>query len=174
MMNITFQIFHLLDLYQICVKARYIPGKYNGHADHLSRYRLPPEWNLLPVCTEKIFRKFGVPSMQLPIMCLWTKTTTKPCSTMPFHINGTTAWHISSTFSDPQSINSPQLGTGDVLVSSPTLEPRLLEIRSQVQSAGRTIHNSESGASLERHGLPPHKIQDMTLGVWKCGGGRMT
>ncbi|CAB3235043.1 unnamed protein product [Arctia plantaginis] len=65
LMKITYQILDLLDQHQIYVSMHYIPGKYNNHADHLSRLKQLPEWNLLPACVDKVFAKWGTPMIDL-------------------------------------------------------------------------------------------------------------
>lgn len=55
LLNLTHQILQILDNYQNHFKIHHIPGKFNNHADCLSRHLRSPEWHLIPSCTEMIF-----------------------------------------------------------------------------------------------------------------------
>lgn len=57
LLDITYKVFQILEDYQIHMNVLYIPGIYNAHADHLSRFRMTPEWQLSAKCTNKIFLK---------------------------------------------------------------------------------------------------------------------
>lgn len=46
MLNIAFKIFELAQRFNIQLTARYLPGRYNGIADSLSRFNQLPEWHL--------------------------------------------------------------------------------------------------------------------------------
>ncbi|XP_044578554.1 uncharacterized protein LOC123261119 [Cotesia glomerata] len=63
--SLTYQLLTLVDELQIVLSAYYLPGRYNGTADRLSRKRALPEWHLLPEATEEIFRQWGTPEIDL-------------------------------------------------------------------------------------------------------------
>lgn len=65
MLNLTFQMLELVDKLRITLTAAYLPGRYNGIADRLSRGRDLPEWHLLPEATHHIFKRWGVPDIDL-------------------------------------------------------------------------------------------------------------
>ena len=51
---------------QIHISARYIPGIFNKHADHMSRrLRLTAEWKLNPILFQRIVAVYGMPQIDL-------------------------------------------------------------------------------------------------------------
>ncbi|CAK1541002.1 unnamed protein product [Leptosia nina] len=57
LLKFTKQIYQILYSHKIYLRIHRIPGKYKSHADHLSRHRTPPEWHLVPQCTNKKKKK---------------------------------------------------------------------------------------------------------------------
>lgn len=64
LLNFTFQLLRLVDSLQIELSAAYLPGRYNGIADRLSRKKTLPKWHL-PKATNQIFKRWGVPDIDL-------------------------------------------------------------------------------------------------------------
>ena len=51
---------------QIYISARYIPGIFNKHADHMSRrLKLTAEWKLNPIVFQRIVAVYGMPQIGL-------------------------------------------------------------------------------------------------------------
>ncbi|XP_044577064.1 uncharacterized protein LOC123260149 [Cotesia glomerata] len=63
--ELTYDLLHLVDQLEILLSAHYLPGKYNGIVDRLSRGGILPEWHLRPEATQEVFRKWGVPEIDL-------------------------------------------------------------------------------------------------------------
>lgn len=65
LLNIAEEILNLAHRYQIQIIPKYLPGRYNGLADSLSRLKSHQEWHLSPHLQSIIFRKMGTPEIDL-------------------------------------------------------------------------------------------------------------
>jgi hypothetical protein len=65
LLQMTFLILQWVDRHNIKLQMNYLPGRYNGLADHLSRGKLLPEWHLSAKVTENIFVKWGRSTVDL-------------------------------------------------------------------------------------------------------------
>lgn len=65
LLNLMFQLLRLVDSLQIELSAAYLPGRYNGIANRLSRKKTLPEWHLFPEATNQIFKRWGMPDIDL-------------------------------------------------------------------------------------------------------------
>lgn len=65
LLDLTFKVLQLTNSLKITLSAAYLPGRYNGIADRLSRKKDPPEWHLLPQAIKKIFNHWGIPEIDL-------------------------------------------------------------------------------------------------------------
>lgn len=65
LLDLTYQVLTIVDSMNITLSAAYIPGRYNGIADRLSRKKSLPEWHLLSEARHQIFRQWGVPEIDL-------------------------------------------------------------------------------------------------------------
>ena len=55
-----------VELRQIHISTRYIPGIFNKHADHMSRkLRLTAQWKLNPILFQRIVAVYGLPQIEL-------------------------------------------------------------------------------------------------------------
>ncbi|XP_057329940.1 uncharacterized protein LOC130670540 [Microplitis mediator] len=63
--NLTHKLLTLIDELQVSLSAYYLPGRYSGTADQLSRKKALPEWHLLPEATEEVFKRWGTPEIDL-------------------------------------------------------------------------------------------------------------
>ncbi|CAG9133383.1 unnamed protein product, partial [Plutella xylostella] len=148
LLSYTNQIFQILDFNQINLTAYHLPGKYNAHADHLSRHRRPPEWHLLPQCTEMLFKKLGMPLVDL----FASETAHVLENYVSLDLNDHRALYhnafsrtctspgvdISTTISDPQGTSSPEPSHWRVPDSLSSLGTRLLESGLEGQSISGT------------------------------------
>ncbi|XP_058810379.1 uncharacterized protein LOC131675418 [Phymastichus coffea] len=65
LLDLTFHVLQLDDSMNVTLTAAYLPGRYNGIADRLSRKKPIPEWHLLIETRNKIFKKWGTPEIDL-------------------------------------------------------------------------------------------------------------
>lgn len=65
LLELTMRVLEMIERLNITLSAAYLPGRYNGIADRLSRNRPVPEWHLLPQASEAIFQRWGVPDIDL-------------------------------------------------------------------------------------------------------------
>ncbi|CAG9136889.1 unnamed protein product [Plutella xylostella] len=65
LLSIARNIYTHLMTHRIHLMTSYIPGPLNSVADSLSRFKALPEWHLLPIATRLIFRKWGIPIIDL-------------------------------------------------------------------------------------------------------------
>lgn len=162
LMRITYEILNLLDQHQIHFTIQHIPGKYNSHADHLSRHRRPPEWHLLSVCLEKVFLKWGTPVIDLFASatahvvhnCVFQRFE-RPASPIPQRIQRTMALSagldISTSVPNPQSTNSLEPVDRNISNSSTTLGESVLARRLEVPSTSSANDSAEPTRTFSRH-----------------------
>lgn len=66
-LDVTFEIFHWVQIHDLSIRARHIPGRLNRLADLLSRQQaiVNTEWTLLPSLTSRIWSLWGRPHLDL-------------------------------------------------------------------------------------------------------------
>jgi hypothetical protein len=185
LMNLCYKIFHLVDQYSIHFQIYYLPGKFNCEADRLSRLSATPEWHLLPTLTQKIFLKWGT-----PIVDLFASATAHVVPSYvsldatdrqaQFHNAFSRTWHYHLAWLFPPPFLIPQVlahlntAVGIYLIVAPRW-PKVFwrpDLKNRSIAPPFTIFALDQVLIDTVTGRPPPQVQEMTLEVWKCGGGR--
>ncbi|KAI5634471.1 reverse transcriptase (RNA-dependent DNA polymerase) domain-containing protein [Phthorimaea operculella] len=184
LMDLTYHIFSILDKFQIHVVIHYLPGRYNCEADRLSRLTKSPEWHLLPKATNLIFAKMGQPTIDLfasalahvlPIYVTMDLTDRQAYLYDAFshQWNYPIAWVFPPPCLIPRVLQHLNTAKGIYLI----VVPRWLKVfwrpdlKNRALGPPFTIHNLDQVLVDATTGLPPSMIKEMTLEVWRCGGG---
>lgn len=184
LMNLTYQIYEILDRFDIHVVAHHIPGRYNSVADRLSRKSIVPEWHLIPSLTKVVFSKWGIPEVDL--------FASSRAHVVPRYVSldqrdpaawrhNAFAWEwefeLAWVFPPPNLIPRVLMhlnrAKGTYLVIAPRWPQAFwrADLKARAKAAPFTIRQLETVLIDLSTGRPPPKVQDLTLEVWKCGGG---
>lgn len=173
LLEITYQILNLLDQHQIHFSIHYIPGKYNNHADHLSR--------LTDLCGNSVF-KMGNPnnrsiclgdcsrSIQLRVSRSKRSSSSVPrCLQCPMELPA--RMDISTTISSPQSPVSLKPVDRNIPNSSTSMGEGILACGSQSPSACSSFNSEKPAEILNRHvdGTPTTESREQcprSLEMW--------
>lgn len=182
--SLTQRLFQILDQFNIHMAIHHIPGNYNCDADHLSRKKVSPEWHLLPRLTGKVFSKWGTPMIDL-FASHRARVVTNYCTldrrdkNAEFHDAFSRIWEFPLAWIFPPPHLIPRVlahlnnAVGIFLIAVPRWKNAFWrpDLKSRSLAAPFTIRNLESVLVDTTTGLPPPRVGEMSMEIWKCGGG---
>lgn len=182
--DLTREALALLDRYRIHMTIHHLPGNYNSDADHLSRYKAPPEWHLLPRVTKTIFLKWGTPEIDLfashrahvvPIYCSLDRTDprAKFHDALGMDWDFSLAWVFPPPYLMPKVLAHLNKAKGIYMIVAPRWEKVYWrpDLKNRAIGPPFTIRRLSNVLIDTSTGLPPTKASEMILEVWRCGGG---
>ncbi|KAI5635286.1 hypothetical protein NE865_11978 [Phthorimaea operculella] len=184
LMWLTYQIFQLLQKHRIRLNLYHLPGKYNVEADDLSREKRISEWHLLPALTEIVFAKWGTPEIDLfasnrahvvPQYASLDVTDDQAVFADAFSQiwKYNLAWIFPPPFLIPRVLTHLNQSQGLFLLIVPRWEKSFWrpDLKRRAVAAPFTIRNLNSVLIDTMTNRPPPRVHELTLEIWKCGGG---
>uniref|UniRef100_A0A8D8RAW4 Polyprotein P3 n=1 Tax=Cacopsylla melanoneura TaxID=428564 RepID=A0A8D8RAW4_9HEMI len=184
LMQETKNLFLLTSVLNIHILPFYIPGKLNGLADSLSRQSVLPEWHLKPSITQVVFRRWGVPVIDL-FASKRSRVVSDYVSRDPLDLQAVFTDAFSRTWSFrlawvfpppplvPQVLHHLNSATGQYLV----VVPRWTKVFWRADLKSRAVAPPLVVKDLLFHlvdlssGLPPSQAEDLILEIWNIRGG---
>lgn len=184
LMNLTYQIFEILDRFDIHLVAHHIPGRYNSVADRLSRKSMIPEWHLAPSLTKVVFAKWGTPEIDLfasaraHVVQRYVSLDQRDPgawrhNAFAWEWEFDLAWVFPPPNLMPRVLMHLNRAKGTFLIVAPKWPQAFwrADLKARAIAPPFTIHRLETVLIDLSTGHPPPKVHDLNLEVWKCGGG---
>lgn len=184
---IASKILHLALQYKITIIPKYLPGRYNGIADSLSRQKTFQEWHLDQPTRTAIFRSMGTPEIDLfasnlsAVVPRYVSEDHKDMSSeytdafsRPW--NYEIAWIFPPPALIPRVLRHLNGSKGLYLLVIPKWEKAFwrAEIKKRAISPPFRIRDLKNHLRDLRTNLPPRNIQTLSLEVWKVRAGPMS
>lgn len=184
LLSLTFQLLMIIDRWNITLSAQYLPGRYNTIADRLSRRRPIPEWHLKPLATTEVFKRWGVPNIDL--------FATKRSAVVPIYVtldprdksalfidaflrewNYQLAWIFPPPNLIPRVLTHLNRSRGTLLLVAPDWEQPFWRADLQARALVKPMKVNRLQEVLVdlTTGLSPPQVDKLTLKVWRIGGG---
>ncbi|KAJ8718722.1 hypothetical protein PYW07_016278 [Mythimna separata] len=184
LMDLAHQILRFVDAYQMHFVIYHIPGVYNVEADRLSRVQRLPEWHLLPQVTNLVFAKWGRPVIDLfasrlahvvPKYCTLDHQDQEAVFQDAFSQiwDYPLAWIFPPPFLVPKVLTHLNKCRGIFLIVVPKWDQVFWrpDLKNRATDHPRTIRNLYKVLIDTSTNSPPHRVNEMTLEVWRIGGG---
>lgn len=184
LLALAIDVFKILDRHNIQMCIYHLPGMYNTDADCLSRGKMPAEWHLQPSITRTVFSKWGTPQIDLfashrahvvQNYCTLDRTDPHAIAYNALSLDWTysLAWMFPPPYLIPRVLAQLNKARGTYLVVVPRWEKVFWrpDLKSRATGPPFTIRNLVKGLVDVSTGLPPPKVTEMILEVWRCGGG---
>lgn len=184
MLNLTIKLLELTEQLNVTLSASYLPGRLNGIADRLSRGRPLPEWHLLPQATEVIFRKWGVPEVDLfaskttAVVPRYVTLDAKDCSALfcdafSRQWNFGLAWIFPPPNLIPRVLAHLNRAKGNYIIIAPHWDQCfwLPDLQSRKLTEPVPILNLRKVLIDQSTGLSPAQVDQLRLRAWRVGGG---
>ncbi|CAG9132569.1 unnamed protein product [Plutella xylostella] len=184
LLSIARNIYTHLMTHRIHLMTSYIPGPLNSVADSLSRFKALPEWHLLPIATRLIFRKWGIPIIDLfasqnahVVPRYVTRDLRDPAADFHDAFSRTWTYKLAWIFPPPCLMHQVLYAMNQAQGKYIVICPRWLNVFWRADLKARalcppfTIHNLHRVLKDTTTGQPPPQVDRLVLEAWLIRGG---
>nr|XP_049703865.1 uncharacterized protein LOC126056144 [Helicoverpa armigera] len=186
LLEMTKEILVLAQSLNATIHSFYLPGRYNSIADCLSRGKALPDWHIKSEITQKIFRKWGVPQIDLfasdqsKVVPVYVSIDAKDTQALFVNAFSRTwnyelAWIFPPPPLVPRVLQHLNKSSGTFLIVVPRWETVFWrsDLKHRALGAPYLIPNLIENLIDLSTNLPPPKVENLYLEVWKIRGGRI-
>lgn len=172
--------------HNITIVPKYLPGKYNGLTDRLSRQKIQQEWHLSSHIQKIIFRRMGVPEIDLfasnrsAVVKRYVSENAKDTNSeytdaFSRFWNYKLAWVFPPPALIPRILQHLNGSKGIYLLVSPNWNKAFWkpEVKRRAIAPPFRIKNLKAHLTDLNTNLPPREIANLCLQVWKIRAGRL-
>lgn len=184
LLELTSNLLVLAEHLNITLSAAYLPGRYNGIADRLSRNKPVPEWHLLPQAAEAIFKRWGVPVIDLfaseraKVVAQYVTWDSRDgsaafCDAFSRSWNYKLAWVFPPPNLIPRVLQHLNTAKGTFIVLAPMWTQCfwLADLQARALTEPYVLENLHSNLIDLTTGRSPTQVNNIKLQAWKIGGG---
>ncbi|XP_063357925.1 uncharacterized protein LOC134647505 [Cydia amplana] len=184
--ELTRKLLTLADRLRVNLAPYYLPGRFNTEADGLSRGHFVPEWHLRPEATEKIFARWGTPSIDLfasesahvvPRYVSIDSLDSNAC----YHDAFSNYWHYDLAWIFPPPSLLPRVlhhlntASGLFIVITPKWNRPFWrpDLKKRAVKRPLKVHNLRTVLIDTTTNRPPPQVNDLSIEAWLLSGGML-
>lgn len=184
LLTLTNKLLLLAEQLNVTLSAAYLPGRLNGIADRLSRGKPVPEWQLLGPAKRAIFKKWGIPDVDLfasrktavvPQYVTWDSRdgSASFCDAFSRNWNYQLGWVFPPPSLIPRILAHLNQAKGTYILIVPQWDQCfwLSDLQSRALSRPLLIKDLRKNLIDHTTGMVPPQVDRLSLQAWKIGGG---